>query len=478
MIDCMNAEKQFFKGGVINSALPRKKAFLSIEDNRSSAIKQCQLKGVMQREVNEFNEKDKAKDAFKTSFVTETHFEEISSRSSGYILSIRETGAESLKRLGDKSKPKSKPKPHSILDKSIKRSRLGSGGDEIQGIPITDIEGFVGYWDAKGTLKGLILAHIPTKKDGTPLTNIARDGSKSYIELEHFQKLQECPNWEQCLYTGDYDLHEVYDGKGKLIPEGKPKAELLNQLNGLTDNPITADENGALKNVPSDAYFQHGDQATYRESVHNEMGDIAVLVPSVAVEETGSLAWFVKNDLWFISHDRGEHAEVRRRIKEKKGIELKTPETWKDDAAFKPEAISSISETETKPYIAPYLGYKSGKQNEMFKFAYTFSPDFDKNVGSSILEVIRKNHADHIPPEEVEAQKAKIAIAKAKAINLIISNYKGIAGGQKQHFKWRVGNITYYYNEKKEYCVKVEDNTIQSFYKESKEKIPATATQI
>lgn len=453
----------------------KSKCLASNFDNRSSAIKQCQLKRVMQREVNEFNEKDKAKDAFKTSFVTETHFEEISSRSSGYILSIRETGAESLKRLGDKSKPKSKPKPHSILDKSIKRSRLGSGVDKI-GIPITAIEGFVGYWDADGMLKGLILAATPTKEDGTPLTNIARDGSKSYIELEHFQELQECPNWEQCLYTGDYDLHEVYDGEGESIPEGKPKAALLNQLNGLTDNPITAGENGALKNVPSDAYFQHGDQATYRESVHNEMGDIAVLVPSVAVEETGSLAWFVKNDLWFISHDRGEHAEVRRRIKEKKGIELKTPKTWKDDAAFNPEAISSFSKTKTKPYIAPYVGYKSGKQNEMFKFAYTFSPDFF--VDTSILEVIRENHAGHIPPEEVEAQKAKIAIAKAKAINLIISNYKGIAGGQKQHFKWTVGNITYYYNEKKEYCVKVEDNTIQSFYKESKKKIPATATQI
>lgn len=472
----MNAEKQFFKGGVINSALPRKKAFLSIEDNRSSAIKQCQLKRVMQREVNEFNEKDKAKDAFKTSFVTETHFEEISSRSSGYILSIRETGAESLKRLGDKSKPKSKPKPHSILDKSIKRSRLGSGVDKI-GIPITAIEGFVGYWDADGMLKGLILAATPTKEDGTPLTNIARDGSKSYIELKHFPELQGCPNWEQYLYTGDYDLHEVYDGEGELIPEGNPKAELLNQLNGLTDNPITADENGALKNVPSDAYFQHGDQATYRESVHNEMGDIAVLVPSVAVEETGSLAWFVKNVLWFISHDRGEHAEVRRRIKEKKGIELKTPETWKDDAAFNPEAISSFSKTKTKPYIAPYLGYKSGKQNEMFKFAYTFSPDFDKNVGSSILEVIRKNHADHIPPEEVEAQKAKIAIAKAKAINLIISNYRGITEEQKRHSKWTVGNITYYYNGKKEYCVEVEDNTIKRFYKESKE-IPVDAIPI
>lgn len=470
----MNAEKQFFKEPVMHSVPLRRKAFLSIEDNRSSAIKQCQLKRAIQRTVGKYEDREEAKSAFKTSFVREEHFEDISIRSADNVLSIRETGAESLKRLGESANPK----PHSILDKSIKKSRLEPGFTANQKIPIAEIEGFVGCWDAKGVLIGLILADIP-KKDGKEMANIKKDGEKNYIELHRFSELKDYPDWQHYLYTGDYDLHEVYDEGGQLIPEGEAKATLLNKLNGR-DDVITVGGNGVLENVPPDAYFQHGDQATYRESVQNEVKErpgagIAVLVPSVAVEETGSLAWFVKNALWFISHDRGEHAEVRSRIEREKGITLKPPTTWKEDAAFDPGEISSFSKTKTKPYTAPYSGYKSGKQDEMFKFAYSFSPDFDAHVAPSILAVIEEKHGEHLSAEDKEARKAQIA--KAKAINLIISNYKGITEAQKQHYTWEEGNKTYFYNGKKQYCVEVEDKTIKKFSKERKE-IPTEANPI
>lgn len=471
----MNAEKQFFKEPVMHSVPLRRKAFLSIEDNRSSAIKQCQLKRAIQRTVDKYEDREEAKSAFKTSFVREKHFEDISTRSSDNVLSIRETGEESLTRLGENANPK----PHSILDKSIKRSRLELNKSNIEQLDklkmsIKDIEGFVGCWDAEGLLKGLILADIP-EKDGKKMTDIKTEGEKKYIDLSRFSELKDYPDWQHYLYTGDYDLHEVYDGNGDLIKEGEAKAELLNKLNGPRDDVITVGGNGVLENVPPDAYFQHGDQATYRESVHNEKGDIVELVPSVAVEETGSLAWFVKNALWFISHDRGEHAEVRRRIEREKGITLKTPTTWKEDAAFDPKDISSFSKTKTKPYIAPYSGYKSGKEDEVFKFAYSFAPDFDAKVDSSILGVIENKHRVFLSAENKEAIKAQIA--KAKAINLIISNYKGITEAQKQHYTWEEGNKTYFYNGKKQYCVEVEDKTIKKFSKERKE-IPTEANPI
>lgn len=468
----MNAEKQFFKETVMHSLPLSRKAFLTIEDNRSSAIKQCQLKRAIQRTVGKYEDREEAKSAFKTSFVREKHFEDISTRSSDNVLSIRETGEESLTRLGENANPK----PHSILDKSIKRSRLELNKSNIEQLDklkmsIKDIEGFVGCWDAEGLLKGLILADIPEK-----MTDIKTEGEKKYIDLSRFSELKDYPDWQHYLYTGDYDLHEVYDGNGDLIKEGEAKAELLNKLNGR-DDVITVGGNGVLENVPPNAYFQHGDQATYRESVQNEVKErpgagIAVLVPSVAVEETGSLAWFVKNALWFISHDRGEHAEVRSRIEREKGITLKPPTTWKEDAAFDPKDISSFSKTKTKPYIAPYSGYKSGKEDEMFKFAYSFSPDFDANVDSSILGVIENKHREHLSSEDTKAQ-----IAKAKAINLIISNYKGITEAQKQHYTWEEGNKTYFYNGKKQYCVEVEDKTIKKFSKERKE-IPTEANPI
>lgn len=471
----MNAEKQFFKETVMHSLPLSRKAFLTIEDNRSSAIKQCQLKRAIQRTVGKYEDREEAKSAFKTSFVREKHFEDISTRSSDNVLSIRETGEESLTRLGENANPK----PHSILDKSIKRSRLELNKSNIEQLDklkmsIKDIEGFVGCWDAEGLLKGLILADIPEK-----MTDIKTEGEKKYIDLSRFSELKDYPDWQHYLYTGDYDLHEVYDGNGDLIKEGEAKAELLNKLNGR-DDVITVGGNGVLENVPPDAYFQHGDQATYRESVQNEVKErpgagIAVLVPSVAVEETGSLAWFVKNALWFISHDRGEHAEVRSRIEREKGITLKPPTTWKEDAAFDPGEISSFSKTKTKPYTAPYSGYKSGKEDEVFKFAYSFSPDFDAHVAPSILAVIEEKHGEHLSAEDKEARKAQIA--KAKAINLIISNYKGITEAQKQHYTWEEGNKTYFYNGKKQYCVEVEDKTIKKFSKERKE-IPTEANPI
>lgn len=468
----MNAEKQFFKEPVMHSVPLRRKAFLSIEDNRSSAIKQCQLKRAIQRTVDKYEkekkEEEEAKAAFGTSFVRKEHFEDISTRSANKVLSIRETGEESLTRLGENANPK----PHSILDKSIKRSRLELNKSNIEQLDklkmsIKDIEGFVGCWDAEGLLKGLILADIP-EKDGKKMTDIKTEGEKKYIDLSRFSELKDYPDWQHYLYTGDYDLHEVYDGNGDLIKEGEAKAELLNKLNGL-DNVITVGGNGVLENVPPNAYFQHGDQATYRESVHNEVkerlsADIAVLVPSVAVEETGSLAWFVNNSSWFISHDRGEHAEVRSYIEREKGIILKTPTTWKEDAAFDPKDISGFSKTKTKPYKAPYSGYKSGKEDEMFKFAYSFSPDFDANVDSSILGVIENKHREHLSSEDTKAQ-----IAKAKAINLIISNYRSITEAQKQHYTWKDGDKTYYYNKNKEYCVEVEGKTIKKFSKEKKD---------
>lgn len=475
----MNAEKQFFKETVMHSLPLRRKAFLTIEDNRSSAIKQYQLKRAIQRTVGKYEDREEAKSAFKTSFVREKHFEDISTRSSDNVLSIRETGAESLKRLGENANPK----PHSILDKSIKKSRLELNKSNIEQLDklkmsIKDIEGFVGCWDAEGLLKGLILADIP-KKDGKEMANIKKDGEKNYIELHRFSELKDYPDWQHYLYTGDYDLHEVYDEGGQLIPEGEAKATLLNKLNGR-DDVITVGGNGVLENVPPDAYFQHGDQATYRESVQNEVKErpgagIAVLVPSVAVEETGSLAWFVKNALWFISHDRGEHAEVRSYIEREKGIILKTPTTWKEDAAFDPKDISGFSKTKTKPYKAPYSGYKSGKEDEMFKFAYSFSPDFDAHVAPSILAVIEEKHGEHLSAEDKEARKAQIA--KAKAINLIISNYKGITEAQKQHYTWEEGNKTYFYNGKKQYCVEVEDKTIKKFSKGEK-VLPAVKSPI
>lgn len=323
-----------------------------------------------------------------------------------------------------------------------------------------DIKGYVGYWKG-GKLIGIIVAeellevigdYIDSDDDDFLHFSDIKDTDKNdsnesnhYIDLEQFEILKKYPQYKNYLYTGDYDLHEVYDTNGQLIPEGDKKAEMLNNLNGLS-NEIKAN-NGILQNVPIKAYFQHGDQATYRDSLHNEAKkkgeDIVTLVPVVAVEETGRLAWFDKGNRWFISDGTEDHKNVRDEIGE-----LKPPKEWEEDGPGQTSKRKQI----TRPYIKPYPDYKYGRKDEVFPFEFEFSSSFQ--VSSSILDIIKEKHRAYFDSKSME-------IAKAKAINIIIS-----ADKNDKHIKEknRLGYI-YFINRPKGYIVTIKDEKIISFEK-------------
>ncbi|MEU2835352.1 hypothetical protein ABZ667_43460 [Streptomyces lavendulae] len=267
-----------------------------------------------------------------------------------YTICVRETGAASIQRISEGTKPK----PHTILEKSIKDSSLKAKyGDPaaaiIPWLKEQDLYGFVGHWDEQG-LAGVRIDNPPQDILDSGIVEIGKKGEQ-YVPVDldstdggwALGQLKSNPRWKQYLYTGDYDLHEVYAARGGgtgQIPEASPeKIRLLNRLNaGISqfhasqgDDVIrqgrTRIHSGTLHMEKGSDYamFQHGDQATYRMNQFLEAaasGSKAVpLVKAVATESDEPVAW-CRFGQWYVTRNAAEHALLRR------VWNLKTPHTW------------------------------------------------------------------------------------------------------------------------------------------------------
>ncbi|MFJ6617767.1 hypothetical protein ACIQOW_09390 [Kitasatospora sp. NPDC091335] len=137
-----------------------------------------------------------------------------------YTIAVRETGEFSIRRIEEGAKPK----PHTILENSIKPSSVekkyarAEGGSELvlNWLEEHDLSGFVGHWDAQG----LIGVRIDNPPPAVQVLGIVRTGAggEPYVPIDmnardggpELAQLKAVPRWKQYLYTGDYDLHEVY----------------------------------------------------------------------------------------------------------------------------------------------------------------------------------------------------------------------------------------------------------------------------
>lgn len=287
--------------------------------------------------------------------VWENHWAPISEvcKKHRYTIAVRETGEHSIRRIAEGAKPK----PHTILEKSIKdssvRAKYGPGTSQPQQDPQEvldwlhdrDLTGFVGHWDSGG-LAGVRADNPPAGSRAADLlqhgaagaphvaVDTTTDGGGPALEL-----LKTDPRWKQHLYTGDYDLHEAHAAAGGTgggqIPEAtREKVKLLNQLNwGIAEysqeavkRSGTAALEGGRVHMTDSAYamFQHGDQATYRMNQYLESEvarHAAPLVQAVATETTEPLAWCAMGQ-WYVTMNLEEHAILRRKLG------LKTPHTW------------------------------------------------------------------------------------------------------------------------------------------------------
>lgn len=200
-------------------------------------------------------------------------------------------------------------------------------------------------------------------KDGKPIPLetgyiIPVEMEKDNDGFEYIEILQKKKDWQQYLYTGDYDLHEAYNRAGAggyaQIQEGDPtKVQLLQRLNdAVSSNPLQVfrtakveiggqkkDKEKDLSNdLKSDdeidvdrndkkkfydrqvhvkdadyAMFQHGDQATY---LANQL---------IEAEKELNPAWQAARQAM-----KDQRARVAKLIKNKGGVDKKTKEKITD----------------------------------------------------------------------------------------------------------------------------------------------------
>lgn len=308
-------------------------------------------------------------------FVTKEHMHAISNycKKHNVIIAIRETGSLSLSRIQQGAKPK----PHSILEKSIKAGTLkkyygdvyknttstnknqGEKMPEIEHINLNDIQGFVGHWgkdengEGTGQLLGLRVDKRDVVADGSkepsdvdiiqPFLS-GKDSEEPYIELRNFYRYKDAlgENWQKFLYTGDYDIHEIYKHNRALVEGSREKARLLTGINtkiaseqtdannlrtgsiqvhehtvAATYGEKTKDGKTKKAKLPANtlhagkdaayAMIQHGDQMGYitnqiSEGRINAISNKAKLIDIVANEDSGRLAWCIKG-VWYVTND-------------------------------------------------------------------------------------------------------------------------------------------------------------------------------
>lgn len=355
-------------------------------------------------------------------FVTPEHKNSIAvfCQKKNVILSVRDTGSHSLLRVAEGAKPK----PHSILEKSIKESSLKAGGHleaaealargdealpDIEGVSLSDLRGFVGHW---GKNPPKLLGVRVDKRDVLPKSSTPKesdddhmkglrivqqflegtDGDSPYVPLARFAEFREAlpgGRWKQFLYTGDYDLHEIYQAKKTLAEGTREKAHLLSGLNATiaheqqkqqgtdSDMPLRKGKIEAHieerevdgRMVPAStlhteegsqyAMIQHGDQMGYiTNQIHegrlkDETSSLkAQMVGVVASESPSPLAWCVNGD-WFVTQNPQEHADFRElvRVRASSGWSKKFQQSLRDGTSRTMEVMTGET---TKRGVVPY----------------------------------------------------------------------------------------------------------------------------
>ncbi len=378
-------------------------------------------------------------------FVTEEHKEAISTycKKMNIILSTRDTGKLSLDRLQEGAKPK----PHTILEKSIKESSLAKAHPEaaealrkgvvlevpptIGGVSLDDLKGFVGHWNENtgellgvrvapkdvelGEEEGILGLEHPEPKDAhsTGIRKLQpflkdRNTDKPYIPLSKFAEFcTALPDgkWKHFLYTGDYDLHEVYKHNKALVEGSKEKARVLTGINQqiakdqgdnglpLRKGKLEAHEETVkigAREVPAStihadaesnyAMIQHGDQMGYITNQIHEgrlkqetRNDKAQLVGAVAEESPGSLAWCVRG-LWYVTKDKVEHSAFRR------AVGLTASSGWREESQ-KAMRDGSSRTVELKKAIPTKIGIQPGNADKPWiNDKGKFVPDSDERL--------------------------------------------------------------------------------------------------
>jgi hypothetical protein len=146
-----------------------------------------------------------------------------------YVISIRETGKLSIKRIEEGAKAK----PHTILEKSIKESSMKKIYGDLWKSKTksfyNQLSGFAGHYGPHGLLGVRADGWTDAATaDKVKCCTDCKDGC-TYVEISDAIELlkKNSTLYTQQFYTGDYDIHEIYDNSLKTIPEATPEKLLL-----------------------------------------------------------------------------------------------------------------------------------------------------------------------------------------------------------------------------------------------------------
>jgi hypothetical protein len=216
-----------------------------------------------------------------------------------------------------------------------------------------------------------------------------KDTNSPYIPMKNFAAFcQALPNnrWKQFLYTGDYDLHEIYKNNKTLMEGSREKARLLTGINqhiahgqkkkeakGAPKMPLREGtihvEKASVKigdknrEVSADtlhggspyAMIQHGDQMGYiTNQVHegrlrDETKNLkAQMVGAVAQESPDPLAWCVRGE-WYVTKNLEEHSHFRTlvNVKASSGWSQKNQKAMRDGSSRTSELRSNNPSSKT-----------------------------------------------------------------------------------------------------------------------------------
>ncbi|MDE1715470.1 C80 family cysteine peptidase, partial [Chromobacterium amazonense] len=205
----------------------------------------------------------------------------VASNLGNFAVSAREAGALTLERLADGAAAKG----HDILEKTVKGSSLSSaygaeGVQKLAWLQELGLAGLVGHWDpeTKALLGFYVTPELYAQRDSADEVERAVGQRVLRVDDDHYYYpvdisdaasvrsstalLRESPQWQQKMYTGDYDLHDMvsFSGRAHSVPSSSQTERFIRDM--LNAAVAAKDESRPLRRG-SHHTVQHGPQVSY-----------------------------------------------------------------------------------------------------------------------------------------------------------------------------------------------------------------------
>lgn len=216
-------------------------------------------------------------------FVSKPHLLAFSVASSlgNFAVSAREAGALTLERLADGAAAKG----HDILEKTVKGSSLSGaygaeGAQKLAWLQELGLAGLVGHWhpETKALLGFYVTPDLYALRDASDEAMKALGQQVKRVDADHFyfpvdmsdaeslrrstELLRASPQWQQKMYTGDYDLHDMlsFSGRAHSVPSSSQTERFIR---GMLNAAVAAKDESRPLRRGSHHTVQHGPQVSY-----------------------------------------------------------------------------------------------------------------------------------------------------------------------------------------------------------------------